>query len=240
MTAIQQNKRCDSRGILKNGMYTRTTQQRKVLFHPQAEVYPIPALNEYTEAEICGIWFQDFEYKQIKANDKIMTRMKRNGGCLEDDSFCFRGLEFKTMAGSQRRRRCTTTAALAVFSEQQRQRRQYDLGKTQFNFERIGEVYAYLTAEAQARAHEMGLQDASIIGRGAENDGDHNLTQKVALFKACPDDNSTLTADTGHHSQSSGTKSTDAIAESHRNNEHRCLSKSPKGRRGGYFVFPFL
>lgn len=129
---------------------------RSVSFSHEGEIYNIPTINEYTETERKMMWFESYEYAQIKINNKILVKMMKAGRYPEDHQYCYRGLEFKTVEGHRLRRNAKTTAAMAIFSEQERQ---YDNGVR--NMEEIRVVYEEISRQCHGRAHKIALKDAT-------------------------------------------------------------------------------
>ena len=131
---------------------------RSVSFSHQGEFFSIPNIDEYTETERRMMWFENYEYTQIKVNNKILVKMMKSGHYPEDQQYCYRGLEFKTIAGHRQRRNAKTTAAMAIFSEQ---RRQWDDGE-QDNIEGIRMAYEEISRQCHVRAHKIALKDSAI------------------------------------------------------------------------------
>ena len=186
MTTSQPIRRCDSNGILKKsssdiGTSQRQQQQeqRSVFFESETKCFVVPTRHDYSEDERCEAWFQDHEYSLIKENNKILLKMMiQEGGHKEDDRHCFRGLEFKTVEARKRRRESKFAAAFAVFSEQERQWQEGQMRSIDFDL--IGEVYAEMTADAQMRAHENGLKDASYA-----DDHDEEVDSMTSDDESC-------------------------------------------------------
>jgi hypothetical protein len=137
------------------------SSHRHVEFKEMAQVFLVEPVAEYSEDEVRMCWFENFEYAQIKANNKILTKMLEKHTYKEDDVFCFRGLEFKVGDSSHKRRVAKEKAARVVFSEQMRQWQENDR-----NDELIRLEYLTVTAECQIRASMLGLQD-SVAAKNA-------------------------------------------------------------------------
>jgi hypothetical protein len=135
---------------------------RTVSFFHEGEVFYIPTIDEYTETERRMMWFENYEYAQIKANNKILIKMMKTGHFPEDHQYCYRGLEFKTAEGQRQRRQAKTLAALAIFSEQERQ---WDGGER--DMEEIRIAYEEISKQCHTRAHEMALKDAAASSSSA-------------------------------------------------------------------------
>ena len=104
-------------GVLKHEHTTKARLvARSVSFDPKTTVFLIPHVDEFTNDDRRMIWFEDYEYKQIKENNKILCKMMKSGKYEEDDQYCYRGLEFKTTEGARKRRIAKASAAIAVFS----------------------------------------------------------------------------------------------------------------------------
>jgi len=100
------------------------------------------------------MWFESYKYTQIKVNNKILVKMMKSRHYPEDQQYCYRGLEFKTIAGHWQRRNAKTTAAMAIFSEQ---RRQWDDGEQ--DSEGIRMAYEEISRQCHVRAHKTALKD---------------------------------------------------------------------------------
>jgi hypothetical protein len=230
-------------GILKNGASACISLgTQKFQFDEEAKVFHVLALAEYTVEEIRNCWYEDYEYSQIKANNKILAKMfSCNRVYPEDNTFCFRGLEFKLTENSKKRKMCKEAAVTAVISEQLKQWDEQWYEQT--DVELIRKAYESITAEPQARAYQLGLEDASRI---AQYDVDKEATsshgragprQKFVL-NACADTCSVVTENDrqtydGERPSSSGSKSissTDAVAPSNPKGFRSLFKKATRRR----------
>jgi hypothetical protein len=229
-------------GILKNGATACISAgTKKFKFDEEAKVFHILALAEYTLEEIRNCWYEDHEYSQIKANNKILAKMLScNRIYPEDNTFCFRGLEFKLTENSRKRKMCKEAAATAVISEQLKQWDEQWYEQT--DVELIRKAYESITAEPQARAYQLGLEDASRI---AQYDVDNEATRvhgrelrQKSVLNACADSCSVVTENDGQthdgeRSSSSGSKSissTDAVAPPNQKGFRSLFKKATRRR----------
>ena len=132
-------------------------RRRVVEFEDQDELFHIPTRFEYSEMEICDLWFQRYELQHFKRRSKELSAEIENGEAL-DDGECFRGIECRTREATLQRREWRWASRQAVLSEQTRQLKK----QRTIDFDQIGEVYAQLTTAAQDKAHKIGLQDALL------------------------------------------------------------------------------
>lgn len=119
----------------------------------------IPSRDEYTEMDKRCMWFQRFEYDQIRANNKILQRRMKHSEPDDDQVYCYRGLEHKSsMEIIQHRRMVKSTAALAVFTEQMNQEEAGIMSA-----ELIRKAYRACTVECHVQAHQSALRDARTV-----------------------------------------------------------------------------
>ena len=99
----------------------------KVSFNPNAELVFIETVEEYTPDEIVSAYYQPHEYKQIKAENRILTRdlkerqlapQNDNRNANEDMEMevCYRGLEHKTESATKRRRQTRFESAVSLYT----------------------------------------------------------------------------------------------------------------------------
>jgi hypothetical protein len=121
-------------------------------------VYSIDHINSYTQKEIDTIWYNDRELKLIKAECLETTVLVMERKQLNEQTECFRGLEYRTPDGHRRRLRNKVRARDAVLDEQEHQ---WDtLGEEDdYDPESIATVYNEYTQPCIAAAHSMGLAD---------------------------------------------------------------------------------
>jgi hypothetical protein len=127
-------------------------------------VHFIPHLNELSLKERRLLWITSEELAGFRARNKLVIQhldsSRDNYGnhyCPvdEDDTFCYRGLEHKTIHGSRIRKLAKKDAATAVFLEQSRQSKQKNR-----DVERLREKYRACAAACEKNAYQTGLRDA--------------------------------------------------------------------------------
>mmetsp|Transcript_6503 Transcript_6503/g.11207 ORF Transcript_6503/g.11207 Transcript_6503/m.11207 type:complete len:237 (-) Transcript_6503:80-790(-) len=128
--------------------------QKSVSFAPQVKVFPIRHINDFTPYEVETIWYRERELKDIKADCLTTARLVFEQRPLDEDTQCFRGLEYRTPDGHKKRVANKHSALDAVLDEQERQ---WD--SDQDDAQDIADVYSEISRPCATAAHHAGLED---------------------------------------------------------------------------------
>jgi hypothetical protein len=213
---------------------------KSVSFALEGEVFYIPSIDEYTETERRMMWFESYEYTQIKANNAILVKMMKTGHYPEDHQYCYRGLEFKTVARYRERRNAKTLASMAIFTEQ---RRQWEDGEN--DIEEIRDAYEEVSRLCHERAHKLALKDAvsadipSSVAQPYPTEPPQEAQVEFRVSSSHGDASSILTEDTDTDiwsNQSDETNlisSANAVAPSLPTCHQSCRRKTQRPQRAG-------
>lgn len=133
---------------------------KQVSFNCRVQVFFVPAISEYSVHELLAMWFRDYEYEQIKSNNRIIAKLAKRGYVppADDDNFCYRGLETRCDRNVRDRRNAKFQAMDAVFFEQRRLEEEYGAEKEAS----IRQTYRTWSAIAEQRARMFGESDAMV------------------------------------------------------------------------------
>ena len=96
--------------------------RKTVSFSSKVHVRATLHINEYTNEEIHATWFNAGEFETIKKDVKFALDLFQAGLLDEDsESYCRRGLEYRTKIGMRRRMMNKELARSVVLDEQERQ-----------------------------------------------------------------------------------------------------------------------
>jgi hypothetical protein len=135
-----------------------TKRRRSVAFSPNVNVRVTVHFSEFTKEEICEIWYQKEEYKNIKAQRKVIARVLQSRNFQEDDMYVMRGLECMFPANSRARKHSKFLARESVLAEQDRQ----DV-EGRSDPERLAQVYRESSLQCTVAAHHRGKSDELAI-----------------------------------------------------------------------------
>jgi hypothetical protein len=156
-------------------MTQQERQRRTLSFSSTVDVHEVLHVGDFSLDEIRSSWYSHKEIKVMKKRSKrIATQSEKEN---DENDYCLRGLETKTVRGSSQKRQRKSTARKAVFLEQRRQQEQ---GLE--NPEAIAEAYYDCTDYCQATAHMMGLRDALM----APNNNTNNKEEDERLSGRYP------------------------------------------------------
>ena len=153
--------------------------KKGVSFNPNAYMYRVLHINEYSKEEVLSSWYTTEEFKEIKGNIKsTLLKMDLGVPLDEDKEECSQGLETYTMKGSTRKLQHRQAAAFAVFDEQDEQD---ELGYCTDSDERIADVYQRHTYASHIVARARGVQyrmSLSAAGSPSSNHKRPTLTRQ--------------------------------------------------------------
>jgi hypothetical protein len=141
--------------LSKKGMPMR---RRHSITFGEDNVFEIDRNDDVSHEEI---WYSKEEYDIIKARNKLLVKMKKNGKFEESEEHSFRGLEHKLKEGSERRRSFKFDALNAVLEEQDRQ-----YAKGLRDAENIAQRYQESVSAAQETAISTAQRDAEAAFDG--------------------------------------------------------------------------
>jgi hypothetical protein len=122
------------------------------------EIFLIPTADELSDDEFDAVWYNSADYAQIKSSCLEMGKRIKSG-LPEDETNCYRGLEFLgSKALRQRRSLNRRRAAMSVFMEQEQQWEE----ECRLPQEEIANAYKSCTRHCQSEAFRRGILDAEI------------------------------------------------------------------------------
>ena len=135
-----------------------TTKPNSVTFAPNATMYWVLHINDYTEKERASTWYSDSELRRIKRRlIRSISRLNqvRDAGSSSDEDCrcCSHGLESFTMKGLARKEQYRTSAYTAVMEEQDKQ-----LACGCYDVKAIASAYQKQSYESQLVARARGIQ----------------------------------------------------------------------------------
>jgi hypothetical protein len=130
-------------------------QHRAISFAPSIRFKPVKHIDDFTVEEIEDIWFTEYDLNVIRADCIATVRhMIYNKDPMDEETYCTRGLEFKTPAGAKFRKDNKQTAIQAVMAEQRLQK-STDL----VDEECLSKVYRASAGKSRHISHLMALRD---------------------------------------------------------------------------------
>lgn len=151
---------CESNEVLRSATQTMKRKgskplTRAVRFTDRNTTFPIPHLDDISDAEVAEIWYNAAEYSEIKSAYQLTIFMMENGELKEGDDFTSRGLEYRTQQGAWARYENKRDAYNAVLDEQDRQ---WKADKD--DHDALGRVYLQHSSKCAVAAAERGADDA--------------------------------------------------------------------------------
>jgi hypothetical protein len=128
------------------------------------EVFLIPTSDELSDEEYDAVWYASTDYREIK-NSCLEMGKRIASGLPEDETNCYRGLEFLgSKALRQRRSLNRRRATMAVFLEQEKQWEKEGCSSQEESSsqEEIASEYNSCTCHCQSEAFRRGILDAKI------------------------------------------------------------------------------
>jgi hypothetical protein len=127
-------------------------KRRNVSYFPVVLIKTHLHFQDLTEDEHDAIWYKKRDYANMKQECipivKLVMRGKYDG---DDNERCFRGLEYRTIEGSNKRRLNKCKAIQAVLVAQDNYGNDYDTIRTE---------YSKIAVVPQEEAHILALEDA--------------------------------------------------------------------------------
>jgi hypothetical protein len=126
---------------------------RRVSFAVENTTHHVLHINDYSPEEKYSSWYCKEDIKAIKdVTKEVVSKMVQDE--IENDAYCFRGLEARTIAGARRKRQNKIDARAAVFFEQEMQEEDGICDP-----EAIADVYYDYSEHCQVEAQMKGLRD---------------------------------------------------------------------------------
>ena len=157
-----------------------TTKPNSVTFAPNATMYWVLHINDYTEKERTSTWYSDAELRRMKRRlIRSINRLNQVGdvgsSSDEDCHCCSHGLESFTMKGLARKEQYRTSAYTAVMEEQDRQ----DICGY-YDDKAIASAYQKQSYESQLVARARGIQHRMAALSSARQHNRPSLTRQGA------------------------------------------------------------
>jgi hypothetical protein len=134
---------------------------RAVSFSETNETYETLDLEDYSDEEITGTWYNDSELLLIAYKCHKIIRRMRKTDIGKSDQYCSRGLERMVRARhNDKLKRCKKASFDTVFFEQEVQ---YEDGTD--DQELIAKLYHAVSAQCQIEAAKLGLSDEYAVDR---------------------------------------------------------------------------
>lgn len=119
------------------------------------EIFHIPHINDMSDEEVLGVWYEKVDYDTIKQSIiPIVKRMMKGEAIEETNEMTIRGLEYRTRKGAIRRQHNKVEAITAVLDEQDRQI-ELDINDPEL----ISQVYVECSAHCLREAQELAAGD---------------------------------------------------------------------------------
>jgi hypothetical protein len=135
-----------------------SSRKKYLVFRNFVECKWTSNLDDYTDMELCSMWYSRFEY-QLMRNECLGTISKKMKHVPEDDSNCYRGFEeWKAKGAAARRKQAIRKRAQRdVFSVQDRL---WDADEYKYNPVEIAAAYSSYSSCCSFEASRRGLEDA--------------------------------------------------------------------------------
>jgi hypothetical protein len=145
---------------LTTGTSSPVQRRCKVRFSLESnQSFPIPHINDINDEEFLAIWYGPSDYKRIKTKIFLILRKIKKGKQIEEnDKQSVRGLECRTVHGTNLRQQKKLKAITAVMDEQDRQ---FDDDEQNDNL--LAEAYRNATSHCQDEAYALGLKDQAEL-----------------------------------------------------------------------------
>lgn len=127
------------------------------------DIHMVPSVKNMSQAEINEIWYDKFDYDDIKRQIVIFLRKVQQGKAVDITQETGRGLEFRTKSGAEARQRYKREAIRAVLEEQDRQ-----VEDDEDDDEQIAIVSMAATAATRQQARELGTYDEEEIQKDVD------------------------------------------------------------------------
>jgi hypothetical protein len=178
LQSIHDDNIAQAEDVIKNPPPTITgsSGKKSLVFRNTVECKLIPNLEDYSQRELCRIWYGEMEY-QVMTNEIFETISKMKRKVSEDDDNCYRGLEWKEEGAAAGRKASRRRAEIAVFDEQDEQYMCMDFNDP----EAIAGAYSPYTRDCKLQAFRRGINDAKQVRRG-------DLLCKLDAFRQRIDD----------------------------------------------------
>lgn len=159
-----------------------TTTRRAVHFNDDDDTHFVLSRVDYTIEEMSSTWYDRTDLKQMRTTARSEARLLEVGLLHESSTTSVRGLEGRTTEGLKRKRRNRADANNAVFDELDNQEEQGI-----FDDDALADIYFVFSEHCQATAHMMGMRDANLAKKAAEdmiidNNGKSELVYTVPLM----------------------------------------------------------
>jgi hypothetical protein len=192
------------------------TGNKSVSFKKGVKVREHPGLIDFSEDEIKRAWYNNTDYAMIKAEYlSTIKKMVSRKTFPDDETLCFRGLEYRTPRVAALRRQHKSEAIDLVLDEQCLQR-----SKGIHDPDYIAHLYRKRADHSARIAHLLGVQDGQFVH-------DQQEQESSSLLKVCLSDKK--------HSSSSSPRGTSQqgfiAAKIHLANLHRALAQDVLGVR---------
>lgn len=133
----------------------RTIKKRTRFALSNNEMFEITHINDMSDEEVVGIWYEKHEYDKIK-NDivPIVKRMMKGERIEETNELTIRGLEYRTRKGAIRRQHNKVESITAVLDEQDRQI-EADINDPEL----LRQAYLEISVPCHREANDLGISD---------------------------------------------------------------------------------
>ena len=136
---------------------SRKSAGRSVSFHPQVQFREVAHIRDMTDNQIQRLWLAGNDYERIRKEVSVTLSFKKNnqeGDQMNEQEFCFRGLEHRTTSGAENRKLIRRIAWDSVLNEQEFQ------WECSVNIpEDISLVYQIVSLRAQRAAYLLAQKD---------------------------------------------------------------------------------
>jgi hypothetical protein len=149
----------DKTTATKRSVKESPTKPRKtVRFEPHVKVHDVGHIDDYSYEQISKIWYNDEDTAATKAECADTVRLMIAQQPIDTNTYCSRGLEYRTPEGLRRRQRNKLIAIDAVLDEQDTQ---WDNDEDDVKF--LATVYRECSLPCQAMAHRMAFCDERYV-----------------------------------------------------------------------------
>jgi hypothetical protein len=131
---------------------------RAVSFAPRVRAKKTLGLKAYTVQEMETTWYDEEEMEAIRLGNHLTVVKRRNGEVMDEEHFCFRGLEHQSRNGDESSNKAAQRGALAAVRKEQELQRVRGISDPM----RLAKVYKKVARPFELDARDRGRVDEQV------------------------------------------------------------------------------
>ena len=143
-----------------------TEVKRSVTFFPKVAVHAGLHLGDYSREEKNSCYYNESDYRAFKEETSYTASLVERNVTLDEEFYCGRGVEYRTIDGANQRRKNKYIALLSVLQEQEIQ---YEEGI--IDEQRIATAYQGASYSSKMSAYLLGMTDSKMAKEEENCDG---------------------------------------------------------------------